>query len=104
MDDVVILTMSEFGRTARENGNRGTDHGHANAMFVVGNGVRGGKVYGQWPGLKGDQLYEGRDLALTTDFRDVFGGSPATLKHPKSAIRFRDTPSARRSSKAFSET
>ena len=73
MDDVVILTMSEFGRTARENGNRGTDHGHANAMFVIGNGVRGGKVYGQWPGLKSDQLNEGRDLALTTDFRDVFG-------------------------------
>jgi uncharacterized protein (DUF1501 family) len=73
MDDVVILTMSEFGRTARENGSRGTDHGHANAMFVIGNDVRGGKVYGQWPGLRGDQLYEGRDLALTTDFRDVFG-------------------------------
>jgi uncharacterized protein (DUF1501 family) len=73
MDDVVILTMSEFGRTARENGNRGTDHGHANAMFVVGNSVRGGKVYGQWPGLKTDQLYEGRDLNLTTDFREVFG-------------------------------
>ena len=73
MDDVVLLTMSEFGRTVRENGNRGTDHGHANAMFVVGNSVRGGKVYGQWPGLKTDQLYEGRDLALTTDFRDVFG-------------------------------
>lgn len=73
MDDVLILTMSEFGRTARENGNRGTDHGHANAMLVLGNSVRGGKVYGQWPGLKSDQLYEGRDLALTTDFRDVFG-------------------------------
>lgn len=73
MDDVVILTMSEFGRTVRENGNRGTDHGHANAMFVIGNRVRGGKVYGEWPGLKSDQLYEGRDLALTTDFRDVFG-------------------------------
>jgi uncharacterized protein (DUF1501 family) len=73
MDDVVILTMSEFGRTVRENGNRGTDHGHANAMFIAGNGVRGGKVYGQWPGLKSEQLYEGRDLALTTDFRDVFG-------------------------------
>ncbi len=73
MDDVVILTMSEFGRTARENGNRGTDHGHANGMFVLGNAVRGGKVYGQWPGLKSDQLNEGRDLALTTDFRDVFG-------------------------------
>src|SRR5215212_4760532 len=73
MDDVVVLTMSEFGRTVRENGNRGTDHGHANAMFVLGNGVKGGKVFGEWPGLKSDQLYEGRDLALTTDFRDVFG-------------------------------
>ncbi len=73
MDDVVILTMSEFGRTVRENGNRGTDHGHANAMFVMGNAVSGGKVYGRWPGLKSDQLFEGRDLALTTDFRDVFG-------------------------------
>jgi uncharacterized protein (DUF1501 family) len=73
MDDVVILTMSEFGRTVKENGNRGTDHGHANAMFVIGDGVRGGKVYGQWPGLRSDQLHEGRDLALTTDFRDVFG-------------------------------
>jgi uncharacterized protein (DUF1501 family) len=72
MDDVVVLTMSEFGRTVRENGNRGTDHGHANAMFVIGNGVRGGRVYGRWPGLKNDQLYEGRDLAVTTDFRDVF--------------------------------
>ena len=78
MDDVVILTMSEFGRTVRENGNRGTDHGHANAMFVLGNSVRGGKVYGEWPGLKSHQLYEGRDLALTTDFRDVFGEIAAT--------------------------
>jgi uncharacterized protein (DUF1501 family) len=73
MDDVVVLTMSEFGRTVRENGNRGTDHGHANAMLVMGNSVRGGKVYGRWPGLNSDQLNEGRDLALTTDFRDVFG-------------------------------
>ncbi len=72
MADVVILTMSEFGRTAAENGNRGTDHGHANAMFVLGGGVKGGKIYGQWPGLEREQLYEGRDLALTTDFRDVF--------------------------------
>ncbi|HEV7844446.1 MAG TPA: DUF1501 domain-containing protein [Pyrinomonadaceae bacterium] len=72
MDDVLILTMSEFGRTARENGNRGTDHGHANSMFVIGNNVRGGRVFGDWPGLKSDKLYEGRDLALTTDFRDVF--------------------------------
>jgi uncharacterized protein (DUF1501 family) len=73
MDDVVILTMSEFGRTARENGTRGTDHGHANAIFTIGNSVKGGKVYGDWPGLKSSQLYEGRDLAVTTDFRDVFG-------------------------------
>jgi uncharacterized protein (DUF1501 family) len=73
MQDVVVLTMSEFGRTVRQNGTGGTDHGHANAMFVVGGPVRGGKVYGDWPGLKEEQLYEGRDLALTTDFRDVFG-------------------------------
>jgi uncharacterized protein (DUF1501 family) len=79
MDDVVILTMSEFGRTARENGTRGTDHGHANAMFVIGNNTRGGKVYGEWPGLKPENLHEGRDLALTTDFRDVFG--EAVQKH-----------------------
>ncbi len=73
MDDVLILTMSEFGRTVRENGGRGTDHGHGNAMFAIGGGVKGGKVYGDWKGLKADQLYEGRDLAVTTDFRDVLG-------------------------------
>lgn len=72
-EDVTVVTMSEFGRTARENGNRGTDHGHANVMFVMGGGVRGGKVYGKWPGLADHELYEGRDLALTTDFRDVLG-------------------------------
>ena len=72
MGDVVILTMSEFGRMARENGNRGTDHGHAGALFVLGGEVKGGKVYGRWPGLEREQLYEGRDLALTTDFRAVF--------------------------------
>jgi uncharacterized protein (DUF1501 family) len=71
--DTVLVTMSEFGRTARENGNRGTDHGHANVMFMVGGPVRGGKVYGRWPGLEQSQLYEGRDLALTTDFRAVLG-------------------------------
>jgi uncharacterized protein (DUF1501 family) len=70
--DVVILTMTEFGRTVRENGNRGTDHGHASCMFVLGGEVKGGKVYGKWPGLKSSELYEGRDLQLTTDFRDVF--------------------------------
>jgi len=72
-DDTVVVTMSEFGRTARENGNRGTDHGHANVMFVMGGPVKGGKVYGRWPGLDQSQLYEGRDLALTTDFRRVLG-------------------------------
>lgn len=72
MDDVVILTMSEFGRTAKENGSRGTDHGHANAMFVIGNSVKGGKVYADWKGLSPGGLNEGRDLAVTTDFRDVF--------------------------------
>lgn len=79
MDDVVLLTMSEFGRTARENGSRGTDHGHGNAMLVLGNSVKGGKVYGDWKGLKNDQLNEGRDLAVTTDFRDVF--AEAASKH-----------------------
>ena len=71
IEDVVIVTMSEFGRTARENGNRGTDHGHANVMFAIGGKVRGGKVYGRWPGLAPEVLYEGRDLDLTTDFRTV---------------------------------
>jgi uncharacterized protein (DUF1501 family) len=73
MADVVVLTMSEFGRTARENGNRGTDHGHANVMFALGGAVRGGKVYGRWPGLAPELLNDGRDLALTTDFRQVCG-------------------------------
>jgi uncharacterized protein (DUF1501 family) len=72
-EDTVVVTMSEFGRTARENGNRGTDHGHANVMFVIGGPVKGGKVYGRWPGLGTSQLYEGRDLAVTTDFRQVLG-------------------------------
>jgi uncharacterized protein (DUF1501 family) len=72
-EDTVVITMSEFGRTARENGNRGTDHGHANVMFVMGGPVKGGRVYGHWPGLDQLQLYEGRDLAVTTDFRRVMG-------------------------------
>ena len=76
-EDTVVVTMSEFGRTARENGTRGTDHGHANVMFVLGGPVRGGRVYGQWPGLEQHQLYEGRDLALTTDFRRVVGEAVA---------------------------
>jgi hypothetical protein len=73
MADTVVLTMSEFGRAVRENGNRGTDHGHGNAMMVIGGGVKGGHVYGKWPGLEEHQLNEGRDLALTTDFRSVVG-------------------------------
>ncbi|MBV9770143.1 MAG: DUF1501 domain-containing protein [Bryobacterales bacterium] len=73
MEDVTLVTMSEFGRTVKENGDRGTDHGHANVMFVLGGDVRGGKVYGDWPGLQVEQLYDSRDLALTTDFRDVLG-------------------------------
>ena len=72
MADVVVLTMSEFGRTVAENGNRGTDHGHATAMLVLGGPVRGGRVYGRWPGLARPQLFEGRDLAVTTDFRALF--------------------------------
>lgn len=72
MGDVVILTMSEFGRTARQNGNGGTDHGHAGSMFVIGGEVRGREVHGRWPGLAPEVLNEGRDLALTTDFRAVF--------------------------------
>jgi len=72
MRNVVILTMTEFGRTIRQNGSGGTDHGHASCLFVAGGPVKGGKVYGKWPGLSTEQLYEGRDLALTTDFRDVF--------------------------------
>ena len=73
MEDTVVLTMSEFGRAVNENGNRGTDHGHGNAMMVIGGGVRGGHVFGKWPGLAVEQRYERRDLAVTTDFRDVFG-------------------------------
>ena len=79
MADVSILTMSEFGRTAHQNGNGGTDHGHATAMFVIGGDVNGKKVHGKWPGLEPEQLNEGRDLALTTDFRSVF--SEVAFKH-----------------------
>ena len=85
MDDVLILTMSEFGRMARENGNRGTDHGHAGALFVIGGDVKGGKVHGKWPGLEREQLYEGRDLALTTDFRSVFAEVTRVISAPRSS-------------------
>ena len=73
MEDIVLLTMSEFGRTVQEDGNAGTDHGHGNVMMVLGGPVRGGKIYGRWPGLELEQLFERRDLAVTTDFRDVLG-------------------------------
>ncbi len=72
-DDVLVVTLTEFGRTARENGNRGTDHGHASASFVIGSALRGGRVHGRWPGLEPSALFEGRDLAVTTDFRDLLG-------------------------------
>src|SRR5258708_12506158 len=73
MEDSVVGEMSEGGRKAKENGIRGTDHGHANCMLGMGGDVKGGKVYGRWPGLDEGQLNEGRDLALTTDFRSVLG-------------------------------
>jgi uncharacterized protein (DUF1501 family) len=73
MQDVILVTMSEFGRTAKEDGNGGTDHGHGNVMFVIGGSVRGGKIYGQWPGLAPEQLFERRDLQVTTDYRSVLG-------------------------------
>jgi uncharacterized protein (DUF1501 family) len=73
MRDVVVVTQSEFGRTVKENGNRGTDHGHATCFFALGGSIKGGKVYGDWPTLAPDKLFQNRDLAVTTDFRDVFG-------------------------------
>ncbi|MEM1293628.1 MAG: DUF1501 domain-containing protein [Cyanobacteria bacterium P01_F01_bin.3] len=69
--DTTIVVMSEFGRTIAENGNGGTDHGHGSAMWVMGGGVRGRQVHGQWPGLNEANQHQGRDLAVTTDFRDV---------------------------------
>jgi uncharacterized protein (DUF1501 family) len=79
MSDVLVLTMSEFGRAARQNGNRGTDHGHANCFFAMGANVQGGRVLGKWPGLAPDNLFEDRDLAVTTDFRDIF--AEACIRH-----------------------
>jgi uncharacterized protein (DUF1501 family) len=79
MENIVIMTMTEFGRAVRQNGSGGTDHGHASCLFLAGGPVRGGKVYGRWPGLAQEQLHEGRDLALTTDFRNVF--SEVLFKH-----------------------
>jgi uncharacterized protein (DUF1501 family) len=72
-ENITLVSMSEFGRTVHQNGTGGTDHGHANVMFVLGGLVAGGKVYGKWPGMDKSQLYEERDLAITTDFRQVLG-------------------------------
>jgi uncharacterized protein (DUF1501 family) len=79
MQNIVIITMTEFGRAMRQNGSGGTDHGHASCLFIAGGPVKGRKVYGQWPGLAPEHLYEGRDLALTTDFRNVF--SEVLIRH-----------------------
>jgi uncharacterized protein (DUF1501 family) len=100
LDDTVVVTMSEFGRAVDESGGGGTDHGHGNAMLVIGGGVRCGRVYGKWPGLAIDRRYEGRDLAVTTDFRDVFSeivsrhlgvANPATI-FPGHAVRRENFP------------
>ena len=90
MRNVVVLTMTEFGRSIKQNGSGGTDHGHASALFVMGGPVKGRKVYGKWPGLATEQLYEGRDLALTTDFRDVF--AEILKKHMRAADTARVFP------------
>lgn len=73
MKHAVVVTMSEFGRRVQENASHGTDHGHGNVMFVLGGGISGGKVYGNWPGLATDKLYGPGDVAITTDFRDILG-------------------------------
>jgi uncharacterized protein (DUF1501 family) len=94
-DDTVVVVMSEFGRTARENGNRGTDHGHGNLMWVLGGSVAGGKVYGDWPGLSPSSLHEGRDLAVTTDFRSVLArvcGQHLRLRDERLAAVFPQAP------------
>ena len=70
-DNTVILVISEFGRTVKENGNQGTDHGHGNVMWLLGGAIRGGQIYGKWEGLGDSVLYEGRDLPVTTDFREA---------------------------------
>lgn len=77
MADVCVLVTSEFGRNVRENGNGGTDHGHGGVMWLLGGGVRGGQVHGKWDGLDAKRLYQGRDLTVTTDFRDVYAAALA---------------------------
>lgn len=101
-EDTVLVSMSEFGRTARENGTRGTDHGHANVMFVLGGHVKGGKVYGNWPGLDDRHLYEGRDLQVTTDFRTVLSEAVSSqLGTPDVGAVFPGFSAPRRNSLSF---
>jgi uncharacterized protein (DUF1501 family) len=86
-DDTVVVVLSEFGRTVKENGDGGTDHGHGNAIWVLGGGVRGGRVYGEWPGLAMPALFEGRDLAVSTDYRSVMAAVVARhLRLPDRAL------------------
>jgi uncharacterized protein (DUF1501 family) len=101
-ENTTLVSMSEFGRTVRQNGTGGTDHGHANVMFVLGGQVKGGKVYGRWPGLNPEQLYQNRDLAVTTDYRQVLAESiwknlnardmrlvfPGTQLHPRCFLNY----------------
>ncbi len=97
-DDTVVVVISEFGRTAKENGNAGTDHGHGNAIWVMGGKVRGGKIYGDWPGLAASQLHEGRDLAVTTDYRTALAavaGRHLRLDNTQLAQIFPGAPPAR---------
>ncbi len=99
-EDTTIVVMSEFGRTARQNGNGGTDHGHGNVMWLLGGGVNGGKVHGDWPGLGAQALYEGRDLAVTTDFRSVLaqiGERHLRLTDKQLQILFPSLPAPRQS-------
>ena len=105
-EHTIIVVISEFGRTVHENGHGGTDHGHGNVMWVLGGPVKGGKVYGQWPGLNKSSLYEQRDLAITTDFRHVLGylvtkhfGLPETSL----SVIFPNTPAVSASSKRYFE-
>ena len=98
MADVVVVTMSEFGRTVHQNGNRGTDHGHGTCFFTMGGPIKGGKVYGHWPTLAPDKLFQNRDLAVTTDFREVFGEISARhfrCRCQRCRSSFRSMPSMR---------
>jgi uncharacterized protein (DUF1501 family) len=97
-NDTIVVVISEFGRTAKENGNRGTDHGHGNVMWVAGGKVRGGKIYGEWPGLGPNELHENRDLAITTDYRAALAtviGRHLRLGDSQLAQIFPGAPAAR---------